>query len=132
MIEDRKTQQKKIGNIIRLCMSMICGMQNNKYKQPKFVENSAMDSVYYKAVSMIDNGKFCEAENYIYEELNPEDSDESYVMLCIYDYMNDLPDTFIEAGNFSRQEIREGIDYIIDKRNANFITYLLGDEYVGF
>ena len=93
-------------------MCLMCGMQDNKFKQPKFIENSAEKSIYYQLTSMIDEGKFNEAENTMSECLNPTDLNDYYIMLCVYDYMNDFEDEFIEQNNFSREEIQEGVEMI--------------------
>lgn len=78
----------------------------------KFIENSAMDSIYYRITSMIDKGCINEAENIMYEMLNPKIKQEYYTMLCIYDYMNDLDEKFLIEHGFSKDEVEDGIKEI--------------------
>ncbi len=54
----QKTLIGKIIGYIRMCMYLICGMKENKYKQPKFLENCAEDFVYYRIVWLADEGPF--------------------------------------------------------------------------
>lgn len=103
---------KELGDCIKMCMFFMCGTSENKYKQPKFMEVESGDSIYYRLIEMIDKGDFNEAENTMYECLNPEEIDDCYTMLCVYDYMNEFDDEFIEKNNYSREEIRDGVENI--------------------
>lgn len=112
MLQDKNNFTNKIGNTIRMCMFVICGARENKYKQPKFVENSAQDSIYFKLTALIDEGKLDEAENIMYDSLNPRYMDDYYTMLCVYDYMNELDEDFLEQNGFSKEEIEDGVGEI--------------------
>ena len=102
MLQDKKSLTGKIGDTIRLCMYLICGASQNKYKQPKFVENSAEDSIYYELTALIDAGKLNEAEDVMFDRLNPRNADDYYTMLCVYDYMNGLDDDYLEFNSHPR------------------------------
>lgn len=118
---------KELCDCIKMCMYVMCGMSENKYKQPKFIENSAEDSIYYRLVSMIDEGRFNEAENTMYECLNMTNIDDCYVMLCVYDYMNEFEDEFIEENDYSREEIKEGIEFMSRKQGMDSLLFLYND-----
>ena len=109
MLQYGNSLARELGDCIRMCMCIMCGMQENKYKQPKFVECSTTDAMYYRLTAMINEGRFNEAENIMSEYLDATDLDDYYMMLCIYDYMNDFEDEFLEQNNFSREEIQEGV-----------------------
>lgn len=109
MLQYGNTVAKELGDCIKMYMCIMCGMHSNKYKQPKFVENCAVDSIYFKLTAMINKGKFNEAENEMFELLDATVDEDFYIMLCIYDYMNDFEDEFMEQNNYSREEIKEGI-----------------------
>ena len=125
MIQDKKTLAGKIAGNIRCCMALVCGMSENKYKQPKFLENCAEDSVYYRIVRLADEGYFDAAENLMYDTLNPLDKDEYYTMLAAYEYMNDFDDDFLEKNNFSREEIEDGIAEITKKHDTEGLYTIL-------
>ncbi len=112
MFQYGKEFAKELGDCIRMCMFVACGVAENKYKQPQFDESSTEDSIYYKLTSMINDGKFNEAENAMYEWLNPGEINDYYTMLCVYDYMNEFDEQFIESNNYTRDEIREGVEEI--------------------
>lgn len=112
MQQHRNSFSRELSECIRLCMCIACGIRENKYKQPKFIENSIEDSIYYRLIALVDDGEFNEAENIMLENLEPTDINDYYTMLCIYDYMNDFDDAFMEQNNFSREEIQEGVKAI--------------------
>lgn len=53
--------------------------------------------------------------------------DECYVMLCVYDYMNEFEDAFIEENDYSREEIREGIEFMSRKQGMDSLCLLYND-----
>lgn len=108
MQEDKKTGST-IAGTIRMCMYMLCGAAQNRDKQPKFLENCAQDSIYIRLTRLIDAGRLNDAENVMYDELDPSNDEDYYTMLCVYDYMNDLDDDFIKQCGFSREEIEDGV-----------------------
>lgn len=121
MLQDRKSFAGRLADSVRMCMYMVCGIRENKYKQPKFIENSAQDMLYYQLIKLIDKGRINEAEDEMYELLNPELNDDYYTMLCLYDYMNGLEDYFLRENNFSREEILDGIREITYLHDTNGI-----------
>ena len=125
MIQDKKTLAGKIAGKIRMCMEIICGAAPNKYKKTKFLANLAEGSVYYRIVKLADDGRFDEAENLMYDSLNPADKDDYYTMLAAYEYMNDFDDEFLERNNFPREEIQDGITEITEKHDSEGLYKIL-------
>ncbi len=125
MIKDKKSIGSQIAGSIRMCMYLACGVKDNKYKQPKFLENCAEDSVYYRLTDMLDKGLFNDAENLMYELLSPTKPEDYYTMLCVYEYMNDFDDDFLENNEFSREEVLDGIRAITDSYDTEGIFSVL-------
>ena len=105
--------KKNINNIIRMTAIIAFGAFQERYKQPKFEENSAGDSLYIKLINMIDEGKICEAENFLLDEIQNLNSENFQLALDIYSYMNEKNDTFLDENNFTRSEIEEGVKCVI-------------------
>ncbi len=125
MLQYGNTFARELGECIKMYMCIMCGMHSNKFKQPNFVQNSAEDSVYFRITGMISEGKFNEAENEMFEILDETVDEDFYIMLCIYDYMNDFEDEFMEQNNYSRVEIRDGITRIRERFDRNGIYNFL-------
>ncbi len=124
MQEDKKTKSS-IGGMIRMCMFMLCGVAENRYKQPKFLENCAEDSVYNRLVRLIDRGMLNDAENLMYDEFIPSNQEDYYTMLCVYDYMNGFDDAFLVKNGFSREEIEDGVREITGLHDKNGVINIL-------
>lgn len=107
--------KKNISDIIRMTAIIAFGAFKERYKQPKFEENSAEDSLYIKLINMIDDGKICEAENVLLDKIQNPDMEGFHLALDIYSYMNEKNDTFLDENNFTRSEIEEGVKYVIRK-----------------
>ena len=58
------------------------------------------------------NGDICEAEDWLFENLNP--SDPRWLKLAIYFYyeINKFSDTYLNEHSFSREEISSGLQYV--------------------
>ena len=62
---------------------------------------------------MIDGGNINEAEERLFELLEKtawEDRQKAALALSFYDYVNSKEDEFLEKGDFSRDEIAEGLE----------------------
>lgn len=109
MEHQRRSMKKDINDLIRMTAIIAFGAFQDKYKQPKFLENSAEDSLYLKLIRMIDEGKVNEAENILIERMESKNQEDLHLALDIYSYMNDKSDEFLSENNFERIEIEEGV-----------------------
>lgn len=66
-------------------------------------------------ISLVDEGKICEAENMLFEIADWENKDNIGIALLFYSYLNDQSDEFLVKHNFSREEIRLGLQTIVSK-----------------
>ena len=66
--ENKHGLKRTIRGAVRVAMAIAGGAFGEKYKQPKFIENSAQDSLYRKLTQMVDEGKFEKAENILCRE----------------------------------------------------------------
>lgn len=77
-------------------------------------------------LDMIDSGDINGAENRIYEmtsDVNAPDAKENLkTALLFYSYLNEKNSDFLESHDFSREEIQQGLTYLVDKYGLNSIT----------
>lgn len=57
-------------------------------------------------------GEICEAENWLYEQLDPQDNRWLVVAAEFYRTLNNMTDACLQEHNFSREEIADGIKYV--------------------
>lgn len=111
----RNSVKRSIGDLIRMTAIIAFGACQEKYKQPKFLENSAEDSLYLMLLKMIDRGELNEAENILMERIENRNSEDLRMALDIYSYMNEKSDEFLYDNHFEREEIEAGVRYVINQ-----------------
>lgn len=119
--------KNSIAGTLRLVGILMSGAWNDKYKQPKFVENAAQEDFYQRLLQRIDRGEINEAENELLAYMEGKRSVEKAALqdigtvdntildmaLSVYGYMNEKEDIFLEQNNYCRQEIEEGIQGLL-------------------
>lgn len=115
--------KNSIAGTLRLVGILMSGAWNDKYKQPKFVENAAQEDFYQRLLQRIDRGEINEAEHELLAYMDEEKGVTKEVLkdngtinniilnmgLSVYGHINEKEDVFLEQNNYCRQEIEEGI-----------------------
>ena len=73
-------------------------------------------------IDLADNGKIDEAENQLYEMTCDGDRQNLEIGLLFYYHLNGKDDEFLEASNFSREEIMMGIQDLAERYNLSGIA----------
>ena len=73
-------------------------------------------------LAMIDEGRIDDAENQIYDITADGDKRNIEIAVLFYSYLNDKSDDFLEAHNFSRDEIKSGLQDIISRYGLDGFT----------
>ena len=77
-------------------------------------------------LDIVDAGKINEAENGLYDSVT--DINSLKVALLFYSYLNDKTDDFLEANNFSRDEIKLGLENVAESFGVdNIVKMFLAD-----
>ena len=90
MTYENSGSKNEIAGLLKLTGVLVFGMWNDKYKQPRFIENAAQEELYQKFLRLIDRGKMDFG-------------------LSVYGYMNEKEEVFLKEHHYSREEIEEGI-----------------------
>ena len=80
--------------------------------EPAAVTHSGDNALYRQLQAMVRQGKLCEAENLLYESLEAANEEALEAAKLFYDDLNALSDEDLQTGNFSRQEIYEGLQMV--------------------
>ena len=72
------------------------------------VDSGRRDTV----IAFLQEGKICEAENWLYENINENDISWLYTAVYFYSEINKLSDEYLAAHDFSREEIESGLSEI--------------------
>lgn len=68
-----------------------------------------------KLLNMVDNGQINEAENKLYGLLNVGATHCIETAILFYSYLNEKSDEFLNENDYSREEIKEGIEDVAER-----------------
>ncbi len=80
-------------------------------------------------IGMVDAGEINEAENRLYDLISATDMNSMEVAILFYSYLNDKTDDFLEANDFSRDEIKLGMENVADNFGLNSIAKMFLTDF---
>ena len=89
---------------------------------PDVIEDTDARQILTNLTDLADNGKIDEAENQLYEMTCDGDRQNLEIGLLFYYHLNGKDDEFLEASNFSREEIMMGIQDLAERYNLSGIA----------
>lgn len=73
-------------------------------------------------LDLVEQGKINQAENSLYEFTSQGSMSGLKIALLFYSYLNDKTDDFLGQNDFSREEIKEGLNDMISQYGVDGIT----------
>ena len=80
----------------------------------ELLENKEEQETLENLLDMVDAGEINEAENRLYDLTSNTDVNSLEIALLFYSYLNDKTDDFLEANDFSRDEIKLGLENVVE------------------
>lgn len=112
---------RQIEAISAMLAYMLTG---KKPKQVSVEENAQTRSdsnrLYGKLRALVEHGNICEAENLLFAAMEESDPEVPDAAVQFYTDINKLSDDALEACNFSREEIMDGLKEICRHYGLNF------------
>ena len=100
---------RQIEGFTYFLSKMLFNKDRPSYEIREDAVKSDADLLYYRLMDLVEDLKISEAENLLFDEMKREDPSYLEVAIGFYTQINKLDDTMLEAGNFSREEIEEGL-----------------------
>ena len=100
---------RMIKDLTKSIAHLILGKSEIEYELPKESEYSRVDTLYVKLIELVNMGQINEAEDLLFDEINPSDMRQFEMAMSFYLYLIDCGDDYLEKNNYSRDEITEGI-----------------------
>lgn len=110
-----------ITEIIRTILKLLFNIDTAS-PTVELLENKEEKETLKNLLDMVDTGKINEAENKLYDLISDTDMSSLEVALLFYSYLNHKTDDFLEASEFSRDEIKLGIENVADIFGLSNIT----------
>ena len=99
---------RTISDLVRAIARLALGKNDIDYELPEDEDKyTPMDRVYRQLKDMADAGDINGAENYLSDQLDPQD-----MALTFYMYLNQMKDDTLFEANYSREEIVDGINSV--------------------
>ena len=100
-----------IKEMVRAILKMLFNIDTES-PTVELLENKEETEVLENLLDMVDAGEINEAENRLYDLISVTDINSLEVALLFYSYLNDKTDDFLEANDFSRDEIKLGMENV--------------------
>ncbi len=112
---------RQIREMIHAVMRMLFQV-NASELSPEVIEDTSARTVLEELLTLTDEGQIDEAENRLYEMTCDGDRQNLEIGLLFYYNLNGKDDDFLEAHNFSREEIMTGIQDLADRYQLSGIA----------
>ncbi|EFI41794.1 MULTISPECIES: DUF6483 family protein [Peptoniphilus] len=107
---------KQINEMIKMVNKIVFESENLEYEK----QNNENDLVYEKLINLINNGKINEAEDYLFDSINLSDMKFLKIGLLFYKRLNEYDNDELKKFDFTRREIKSGLEDILDEYGVNF------------
>ena len=105
--------ERVIEDIAKALAKTLLGKETVIYELPSEVETmSDTDHLYQKLIKLLNQGDICQAEDLLYDNICVEDNDWYEMALSFYLQVNKKDELFLEEHNYSREEIKQGMEDI--------------------
>ena len=95
----------------------------------ELLENKEEQEILENLLDMVDAGKINEAENRLYDLIDYADVNSIKITLLVYSYLNDKTDDFLEENDFSRDEIKLGLENVADSFGLSGIAKMFLTDF---
>lgn len=112
---------RQIREMVRAVMKMLFQVSTSELT-PEVIEDTDARQILTNLNDLVDNGRIDDAENQLYEMTCEGDRQNLEIGLLFYYHLNSKDDEFLEANNFSREEIMTGIQDLADRYNLSGIA----------
>ncbi|MCI6243317.1 MAG: DUF6483 family protein [Agathobacter sp.] len=112
---------RQVRDITRILAKILFRKNTATYEYQTEDHTTASDSLYARLIAMVDEGKINEAENRLFEELECDEEGIFEAALGFYDYLNSLPEEFLEEHNYTRDEVKEGAQSLADRKGLGVL-----------
>ena len=112
MFEEKDYYMRIVHELVRMLIRLVFSKDIDRDDE-EAVPLEVMEK-YKKLISMIDDGQINEAENLLLDGLEPDRRAYFELALMFYEKLNGKTDEFLEEHDYSREEVTDGIKYVVD------------------
>ena len=112
MFEEKDYYMRIVHELVRMLIRLVFNKDIDRDEE-EAVPLEVLEK-YKKLISMIDDGQINEAENLLLDGLEADSRAYFELALMFYEKLNGKTDEFLEEHEYSREEVTDGIKYVVD------------------
>lgn len=116
-----------IHETIRMALKLLCGVDVDAPESEPLETREERDALK-RLTDLMDRGEIDRAENLLFDGLTANDPSSLKTALLFYEHLNRMDDAFLEAHDFSREEVRTGLRDALSRWGAPELGSLLAPE----
>lgn len=105
---------RTIKEMVRALLKFLFGVDTDAPTEA-LLEEKQSRAVWEELKKSIDDGNINEAENALYFFIDSGDKDALKTALLFYSYVNEKEDAYLEENNYTREEIKTGLQDVAAK-----------------
>lgn len=114
-----------IKEMVRVLFSLMLGKQYVSVEQEAENEYELSGKKLDELLEMVDNGEINEAENLILDSIDYSNKNELATAALFYQYLSEKNEDFLQKNNYSKEEVLEGINHIMQKAGYNDVIKIM-------
>ena len=103
-----------IKEMVRVILKLVFNIDTESPTMELLEDKEAQEPME-KLLDMVDDGAINEAENRLYDLCSNRDMGSLEIALLFYSYLNDKTDEFLKEHDFSREEVKLGMEAVADR-----------------
>lgn len=116
-----------IKEMVRAILKLVFNIDTSS-PASEILENKEEKQTLDDLLNLIDAGKINEAENHLYDIIEGGNITGLEIALLFYSYLNDKTDEFLICNNFSREEVKMGIEYVANQFGLGSVAKLFLED----
>ena len=112
MVEEKDYYMRVVHELVRTLIRLVFRKDIDKDEE-KTVPLEVLEQ-YKRLTDMIDDGQINEAENLLLDGMEADSRAYFELTLLFYEKLNAKTDEFLEEHDYSREEVLDGIKYVVD------------------
>lgn len=126
--EEKDYMMRMIREISRVLFSIIFGKKYTQVEPEHQSRFQVAGQPLNELKDMVDRGEINEAENILLEDMDYSDHAEVAAAAAFYQYLGEKSDTFLAQNDYSREEILDGLNRLVDEAGFSGIVDMLVDR----
>ena len=106
---------RQISMLVQAIARVIFGKQTPVYEVRDDIYRPRSDALHQELTALLAEGQVNGAENLLFDSVDVNNLDDLQVALGFYDRLNRWDDDKLERCGFSREEIQEGLEEIMER-----------------